>query len=640
MAPRGRRRALRRPPRAGGPIAGPRDGAEALGLTSLAATVAILPGSRPHEVRSLLVPMLEGYEAVRVDRASVDARVLVASSLDPGTRAWLRATCASHGVETFDVDAREGAGAVLRAFDVALCASGTASLEAALARAVPIVAYRVGLVTELTARVLRPHAARGAAERPPRPQGVPGALAARSLRAADRARAGRRPRPPRGAARGLRRGRGVPAPRVDPVAAGRAHARALARRERPGGLKDAGGKVASHATRARCARAALRRDAGGPRAGGDPRRLRGLRGALRELRAAPAAGVPRSPGPRRDRGARHRERDRALAAAGARGDGDPRDRVAVGDGARVPSRRRDMGALAVDGVRGRAGAGDGGGPLRSHARSAAGPRVDRHARPGCSCAAVATREPARDPRVRVRRGARGGRHEREGDGARAARRPVRRLRVTSGAASCAHDRAVGGPGGGAARRGAGRHVRGARRLAHAPAPARRDAAVGGGVYAQRGRARGRAAAVPVAARRVARGRGRAKRVAGSERRRRIAAGRDVSRAARAALGALPLEPRGRAALDRPGAACARARSGSREGGAAAAAGRGRSGPRGRDGRRRARVGARPAGRAAVAGRRRPEARSHQRAPGLAGGRRRGARGGDRVVRAPAPSEAR
>src|SRR5581483_8318468 len=43
---------------------------------------------------------------------------------------------------------------LLPAFDVALCASGTVSLEAALARAVPVVAYRVGLATELAARAL------------------------------------------------------------------------------------------------------------------------------------------------------------------------------------------------------------------------------------------------------------------------------------------------------------------------------------------------------------------------------------------------------------------------------------------------------------------------------------------------------
>jgi lipid-A-disaccharide synthase len=134
---------------------------ETLGLTPLAATVALLPGSRPHEVRSLLVPMLDGYERVRSDRASVDARVLVASSLDARTREWVRRVCAGRSVGTFDVDPGLGAGAVLRAFDVALCASGTASLEAALARAVPIVAYRVGLVTELTARAFlrTPHVA-------------------------------------------------------------------------------------------------------------------------------------------------------------------------------------------------------------------------------------------------------------------------------------------------------------------------------------------------------------------------------------------------------------------------------------------------------------------------------------------------
>ena len=123
-----------------------------LGMTPYAASIAILPGSRPHEVRRLLRPMLEGYERVRADRASVDGRVLLAPSLDAATRAWACAVCASERIEVFHVDPAAGAAGLLRAFDVALCASGTASLEAALARAVPIVAYRVGLTTELTAR--------------------------------------------------------------------------------------------------------------------------------------------------------------------------------------------------------------------------------------------------------------------------------------------------------------------------------------------------------------------------------------------------------------------------------------------------------------------------------------------------------
>jgi len=125
-----------------------------LGLTARSAAVAILPGSRPHEVRRLLSPMLDAYERARSDRASIDGRVLIAPSLDDDTRRYVVAKARGARVGVFDVDAQQGAGRVLRAFDAALCASGTAALEAALARAVPVVAYRVGLVTELLARAL------------------------------------------------------------------------------------------------------------------------------------------------------------------------------------------------------------------------------------------------------------------------------------------------------------------------------------------------------------------------------------------------------------------------------------------------------------------------------------------------------
>jgi lipid-A-disaccharide synthase len=133
----------------------------ALGMTPYAAAIAILPGSRPHEVRRLLLPMLDAYEQLRAERASVDARVLLAQSLDNATRDWLRAECTRRRVGVFEVDPRVGAITVLPAFDVSLCASGTASLEAALARAIPVVAYRVGLTTEVAARLLlrTPHVA-------------------------------------------------------------------------------------------------------------------------------------------------------------------------------------------------------------------------------------------------------------------------------------------------------------------------------------------------------------------------------------------------------------------------------------------------------------------------------------------------
>lgn len=124
-----------------------------LALTPFAPAVAILPGSRPHEVRSLLPTMLEAYEAVRRDRASLDARVLLARSLDPSTLAFAQDRSRDAHVASVLVDPRTGANPLLGAFDAALCASGTASLEAALAHAAPVVAYRVSLATEL---VLRP----------------------------------------------------------------------------------------------------------------------------------------------------------------------------------------------------------------------------------------------------------------------------------------------------------------------------------------------------------------------------------------------------------------------------------------------------------------------------------------------------
>lgn len=122
------------------------------GLTPLAPAVAILPGSRPHEVKALLAPMLAAYESVRRDRASLDARLLVAASLDAHTLATIERAGREWRVPLIRTDASTGAGPLLGAFDAALCASGTVSLEAALARAIPVVSYRVGWATEVFVR--------------------------------------------------------------------------------------------------------------------------------------------------------------------------------------------------------------------------------------------------------------------------------------------------------------------------------------------------------------------------------------------------------------------------------------------------------------------------------------------------------
>lgn len=133
----------------------PRDAARArLDLTDRAFAVGILPGSRREEVTRLLPAMLDGYVVARKEHATVDGRVFLAPSLDADTTRFLREEAKKRHVPVVAIDAREGALPMLSAFDATLCASGTASLEAAVADAVPVVAYKVSLVTELVGRAL------------------------------------------------------------------------------------------------------------------------------------------------------------------------------------------------------------------------------------------------------------------------------------------------------------------------------------------------------------------------------------------------------------------------------------------------------------------------------------------------------
>jgi lipid-A-disaccharide synthase len=132
-----------------------------LTMTAAADAIAILPGSRPEEVERLLPIMLEGFAELRADRASIDARVLVASSLDSRTVGMMRQLAAEYEVDAHDVDPLAGISPLLPAFDVALTASGTATLEAAVAGVAPVVAHRVGAATGALARLFirTPHIA-------------------------------------------------------------------------------------------------------------------------------------------------------------------------------------------------------------------------------------------------------------------------------------------------------------------------------------------------------------------------------------------------------------------------------------------------------------------------------------------------
>jgi lipid-A-disaccharide synthase len=91
----------------------------------------------------------------------LEARVVLTRALDDGTRVWARTRAADGGVGVHETDAASGALRVLDAFDAALCASGTASLECAMASVPPVVAYRVDALAAFVARrALRtPHVA-------------------------------------------------------------------------------------------------------------------------------------------------------------------------------------------------------------------------------------------------------------------------------------------------------------------------------------------------------------------------------------------------------------------------------------------------------------------------------------------------
>jgi len=130
-----------------------------LQLADDVSAVAILPGSRPHEVRRHLPIMLAALRELSRHGHGATARVLAAPWLDAETRRWLERE--SRGVPVVDVSPVMGAAAHLPAFDAALVASGTASLECALVGALPVVVYRVSRLTAAIARPLlrTPHIA-------------------------------------------------------------------------------------------------------------------------------------------------------------------------------------------------------------------------------------------------------------------------------------------------------------------------------------------------------------------------------------------------------------------------------------------------------------------------------------------------
>ena len=122
---------------------------ELLRIAPLTPVFALLPGSRLSEIEMHAAPVLQA--AARIAKSRPDARFLVPLVSRPTRDAFVAALHRGrHGGLPLTILFGHAADA-LRAADVALVASGTASLEAALARCPHLIFYRV---SALTARIV------------------------------------------------------------------------------------------------------------------------------------------------------------------------------------------------------------------------------------------------------------------------------------------------------------------------------------------------------------------------------------------------------------------------------------------------------------------------------------------------------
>jgi lipid-A-disaccharide synthase len=120
-----------------------------LGLDASRPTVALLPGSRSQEIRRLLPPMLGALERMQQQVATLQAVLPVAPTI---ARAEIERWLADVPIPVTLVPGQSLE--VLRASQVALIASGTATLEAGLVGTPMVIVYKVHVMTGLLARLL------------------------------------------------------------------------------------------------------------------------------------------------------------------------------------------------------------------------------------------------------------------------------------------------------------------------------------------------------------------------------------------------------------------------------------------------------------------------------------------------------
>jgi len=121
-----------------------------LGLAGGRTTVALLPGSRPGELKRIFPPMLEAAERIRSAHPDAQFVVPVAPTL---SRAAVEPYLASHA--TLDVKLVDGrAEEAVGASDAALVKSGTSTLETALMLRPMVVVYRLSWLSYLIAKLM------------------------------------------------------------------------------------------------------------------------------------------------------------------------------------------------------------------------------------------------------------------------------------------------------------------------------------------------------------------------------------------------------------------------------------------------------------------------------------------------------
>jgi lipid-A-disaccharide synthase len=121
-----------------------------LGLPASRTTVALVPGSRPSELKRIFPAMLAAADRIRASRPDAQFVVPVAPTL---AREQLAPYLASHrAIEVKLVDGRTEE--VVGASDAALVKSGTSTLEAALMLRPMVVVYKLSWLSYLVGRLL------------------------------------------------------------------------------------------------------------------------------------------------------------------------------------------------------------------------------------------------------------------------------------------------------------------------------------------------------------------------------------------------------------------------------------------------------------------------------------------------------